>query len=274
MGDILEAQMISNEIDRIKKVYRLRKERGIFWSLFRPEVHFMDFELQRQYLRAFKICGVTEENIGRKKILDAGCGGGRWLRWFQDLGFRQLFGVDIRDQEINEARQLNPGINFYNASISSLSFEDNYFDFVILSEVFSSILEDRLIEDSAKELLRVLAPGGAILFNDNNKKSVENTKINGEHYLRCIKKEDLDKLFPNSQIYFLSFLVNPSLTGALTSVVNRGLFNSIFRRMPFVGKNFNQQKALMIKFPYCLVEMLKHFNAFNIHIFAVIRKTR
>lgn len=265
---------MSNEIDRIKKVYRLRKERGIFWSLFRPEVHFMDFELQRQYLRAFKICGVTEENIGTKKLLDAGCGSGRWLRWFQDLGFRQLFGADIRDQEINEARQLNPGINFCNASISSLPFEDNYFDFIILSEVFSSILEDRLMEDSAKELLRVLASGGAILFNDNNKKAVEKAKIEKEHYLRYVKKEDLVKLFPSSQIHFLSFLVNPSFTGALTSVVNRGLFNSIFRRMPFVGKNFDKHKVLMLKFPYCLVEMFKHFNFFNIHIFAVIRKTR
>lgn len=265
---------MNTEIDRIKQVYRLRKEKGIYWSLFRPEVHFMDFELQRQYMRAFKLCGLTEENIGTKKILDAGCGNGRWLRWIQDLGFRQLFGVDIRDQEINEARQLNPGINFYNTSISSLPFEDNYFDFIILSEVFSSILEDRLIEDSTKELLRVLAPGGAIFFNDNTKTKIEKAKIDGENYLRCIKKEDLVKLFPDSKINFSIFLVNPFFTGALTSIINRGLIKSIFRKTLFFNRAFDKQKVLMIKFPYCFVEMIKHFNFLNIHIFAIIKKTR
>lgn len=265
---------MSTEIERIKKVYRLRKEKGIYWSLFRPEVHFMDFELQRQYMQAFKLCGITEENVSTKKLLDAGCGGGRWLRWFQDLDFRQLFGVDILDQEINEARQLNPSINFYNASISALPFEDNYFDFVILSEVFSSILDNRLIEDSAKELFRILAPGGAIFFNDNVKTKVEKTKIDGEHYLRCIKKEDSVKLFPGSQTNFSFFLVNSLLTGAITSIINRGILKSILRKMSFIKKFFAGQNVLMLKFPYCLVEIIKYFGFLNTHIFAIIKKVK
>ncbi len=264
---------MNNEIDRIKKVYRLRKEKGIHWSLFRPEVHFMDFELQRKYMQAFKLCGIAEENVGAKKLLDAGCGSGRWLRWFQDLGLKQLFGVDIRDQEINEAQKLNPSINFYNASISSLPFEDNYFDFIILSEVYSSILDDRLIEDSAKELFRILAPGGAIFFNDNTKTKVEKTKIDGENYLRCIKREDLVKLFPDAQINFSFFLVNPFFTGVLTSIINRGLANSILRKVSFKNKS-DKQKVLMLKFPYFFVEIAKHFDFLNIHIFAIIRKIK
>ena len=267
-------QEMNAEIDRIKKVYRLRKEKRIYWSLFRPEVHFLDFELQRKYMQAFKLCGVTQENVSTKKLLDAGCGSGKWLRWFQDLGFRQLFGVDILDQEINESRQLNPGINFHNASISALPFEDNYFDFIILSEVFSSILDKRLIEDSARELFRIIAYGGGIFFNDNTNTRIEKTKIDGEHYLRCIKKEDLVKLFPDAQINFSFFLVNPFFTGVLTSIINRGLFRSILRKTPFRNKMIDHQKVLMLKFPYCLVEIAKHFNFLNIHIFAIIRKIK
>lgn len=262
------------ETERIKRIYRLREEKGVFWSLFRPEVHFMDFELQRKYMQAFKICGLSEENVGAKKLLDAGCGGGRWLRWFQDLGFRQLFGVDIRDEEINNARQLNPGINFRNSGISSLPFEDSYFDFIILSEVFSSILDDSLIEVSAKELFRVLAPGGAILFNDNSSKAVDKTKIDGENYLRHIKKEYLIKLFPDSEIRFSYFLVNPFFTGALTSIINRGIINSVLRKTPFLNAAFDKRQVSMIKFPYCLAELLKHFSFLKIHIFAIIRKSR
>ena len=265
---------MKSEVSRIQEVYRQRKEKGIGWSIFDPEVHFMYFELQRKYMETFKLCGVDKKNISQKKILDAGCGDGKFLRWLQDLGFESLFGIDVQDQEIINAQRINPSINFLSGSISNLPFESNYFDFVILSEVFSSILDDRMLSESANEIFRVLSPGGAVIFHDNTRPETTSAKLEGKSYLRHIDKNVLKRLFPQAEINYSYCLVNPLFTGALASVINRGVLNSIFRKIPFLKKASGEKPVLMLRFPYCLAEMLKYFNFLNIHIFAVIQKPK
>lgn len=98
-----------------------------------------------------------------ERILDAGCGYGQWA---VELAGRceRLEGIDINPNMIEIATRYAQRRSITNArftvqSISSLSFPDNHFDFIWCW----GVLMFGPIEDSLRELRRVLKPGGTIL---------------------------------------------------------------------------------------------------------------
>src|ERR1700742_1460330 len=71
-----------------------------------------------------------------RKVLDAGCGGGRNLVYLLQNGF-EVYGIDPDRASVEAvkalSKQLSPGNpldNFKIASIEALPFEDAYFDLV------------------------------------------------------------------------------------------------------------------------------------------------
>jgi SAM-dependent methyltransferase len=96
------------------------------------------------------------------RILDFGCGSGRVLRSFIDMGASQadLFGVDINQERV--AAQ----INFAVFNGWKLDFPDAHFDLVTQFVVFSSIAAPELRQQLALEMVRVLKPGGFVFWWD------------------------------------------------------------------------------------------------------------
>jgi SAM-dependent methyltransferase len=107
-------------------------------------------------------------DLGGWRILDVGCGDGRLLRQFLDLGAlpEDLSGVEIRDQAVEVSRRLSPHINVVLGTGVDLPFPDSTFDLVTQFVVFSSMPEPRLREQIAREIIRVLKPGGYIFWWD------------------------------------------------------------------------------------------------------------
>ena len=97
-----------------------------------------------------------------KKVLDAGCGGGRNAIAMAQLGAAEVYGIDIGRQGIINAGQRATGlgnVEFSEASILEIPFADNTFDLVWCAGVLM-ITDD---EDQAlDELTRVLKPGGLL----------------------------------------------------------------------------------------------------------------
>lgn len=103
------------------------------------------------------------------RILDAGCGFGRNLRFFLTSGF-DVCGVDGSSQAIehlrNMAKELSPGCapeNFRVENVDQMSFAASEFDFVICNAVLHFAKDEAHFERMMLELWRVLKPGG-ILF--------------------------------------------------------------------------------------------------------------
>lgn len=94
------------------------------------------------------------------KVLDAGCGNGKNIKYFNDKC--NIIGIDNCSDFVKICN--DRGYNVINSDIRNLSFENNSFDFIISIAVIHHFdkEEDRIM--SINELIRVLKPGGKLLF--------------------------------------------------------------------------------------------------------------
>ena len=72
-----------------------------------------------------------------QKILDAGCGGGRNMKWFLQNDC-EIYGVDNSQAAIIHLKQMNDSLHplrLQVADLEKLPFEEEYFDHIISSAV-------------------------------------------------------------------------------------------------------------------------------------------
>ena len=182
-----------NEIERIKAAYERRKsqEKGRLYSYFNQANLFVIHQRERAIIHALKQLRLSD--LSDKKILDVGCGSGGFLREFVKYGAKpkNLYGIDLLEERIEKARELNPNIDFRCGDASNLPYEDHFFDMVMQFTVFTSILDCRMKEKIAFEMLRVLKAGGTILWYDYYVNNPWNPDVKG------VKKKEIQGLFPN-----------------------------------------------------------------------------
>lgn len=108
---------------------------------------------KEKYMNAFCI-------DGKKKILEIGCGPGALAqslaRWYPEA---DIIGVDRDTNFINFAKSKADNIQFIEADVTNLPFEDNSFDAVISNTVQEHIEPSKFFS----EQLRVLKRGGVCL---------------------------------------------------------------------------------------------------------------
>jgi len=104
------------------------------------------------------------------RILDLGCGGGVDLLALHGItgGRAELYGVDMTDKALELAKRRMEtlgveGIRLLKGDITSLPFEDGFFDMVTVAWVLHHVLEEELDRIFA-EIKRVLRPGGVFLM--------------------------------------------------------------------------------------------------------------
>jgi SAM-dependent methyltransferase len=95
------------------------------------------------------------------RILDCGCGTGSNLRMLEPFG--RVYGFDLTWRGLQFA-QGNGRRSIAQASIGAIPFQSATFDVVTSFDVFQC-LPDTVERDAAREMARVLKPGGAAVFN-------------------------------------------------------------------------------------------------------------
>jgi 2-polyprenyl-6-hydroxyphenyl methylase/3-demethylubiquinone-9 3-methyltransferase len=123
-----------------------------FHSRFRRDVGSGDVRL-----RALQEC---LEPLAGRRILDLGCGKGRFARQLSAAG-AQVVGVDRSAAMLAEA----VGLDRARASARRLPFADGAFEAVVAVEVFEHL---PAIDVVLREVHRVLRPGGVIAVVDKN----------------------------------------------------------------------------------------------------------
>jgi SAM-dependent methyltransferase len=102
-------------------------------------------------------------------LLDIGCGEGNWISKFISLGAHPAHcaGVDLLDSRVEQARQRLPNpVRLHVGDASNLPFAPASFDLITQFTVFSSILDATMRVRVAREMLRLLRPGGMIVWYD------------------------------------------------------------------------------------------------------------
>jgi SAM-dependent methyltransferase len=101
---------------------------------------------------------------GRSAILDLGCGSTTALP--PSIGHVPRIGLDLLFERLETLNTRHPDFPLICGDGAALPFRDGAFDAVVLSTVFSSVLDDAVRSQIAGEIDRVLRPGGAVIWYD------------------------------------------------------------------------------------------------------------
>lgn len=158
----------NDDVERVRRVYSQRERRlpASYYSLMRSGNLYRAQRLERGLIEALVKAGFDE--LAGASILDVGCGYGDMLRQFQRYGARpeHLVGVDVLSERLDRARDLSPQLRYELIDGVTLPFVDASFDLVMQFTVFSSIVEPQLQSRLAAEMVRVLKPGGCVVWYD------------------------------------------------------------------------------------------------------------
>jgi SAM-dependent methyltransferase len=134
-------------MDRLLELTSLA-ERSHFW--------FRGF---RWFMQPFLARAAT--GVARPRILDCGCGTGSNLTMLEPHG--EVYGFDLTWRGLQFAHE-HGRRRIAQASIDAIPFATGSFDMVTSFDVFQT-LPDHVERQAAREMARVLKPGGAAVFN-------------------------------------------------------------------------------------------------------------
>jgi SAM-dependent methyltransferase len=127
------------------------------------------------------------------RLLDAGCGTGGFLHWALERGsFAGAAGVDIGSAAIELARTRLPTVDLQTAPMHSLPFADDSFDVVVTNDVLQHVPEDE-VDESLRELRRVLGTGGTLLLRTNGARRLRRERADWRAYDRATLVNALER---------------------------------------------------------------------------------
>jgi SAM-dependent methyltransferase len=178
-----------SETDRIARAYEdLEARAGGRWNLSNRGNQAILAERRLLTRRLLDRAGWIP--LGEKRVLEVGSGGGGELAWLRELGASpsRLVGVDLLPDRVAAARRAHPDIEFHNSNAEHLEFADADFDLVMAFTVFSSIFDAAMSANIASEIVRVLRPGGALLWYDVRYDSNSNRNV---HAVKAARLREL-----------------------------------------------------------------------------------
>jgi SAM-dependent methyltransferase len=207
-GERLSAQ--TADAERIRKEYAARAQRTPlgYYSLSNPAVLFARQSRERALLRALGRRGLLP--LRDRRILDVGCGSGQWLVDFETWGARRanLAGIDLIPERVQVARArlaawrtpagelVCDGADIREGDAAMLPWPEESFDIVCQSMAFSSILDGSTRTAVAREMTRVLAGDGVIVWYDMFVRNPRNPNVRGIH------KREIEQLFAGFDLDF------------------------------------------------------------------------
>lgn len=226
------------DADRLRDYYATRlgsQEIAQRSSLSDPAALFSRQRRARVALSLLTAHGVTD--LSSLRLLEIGCGSGDVAAEYYSHGARpsNIHGLDILPNRAAEAAERVPGGRFVVGDGASLPYRDQGFDILLQYTALSSILSPEWRRGVAAEMLRVLRPGGLILWYDFMWNPLNKQTVG-------LRKKDLHELFPNCELEFRRVTLIPPVARRLVRV------------------------------SWWLAETLENLRLFNSHYFVAIRK--
>lgn len=203
-----------SEIERIQQEYADREKRfagSDLYSMFNASHLFAVQQRQRATLKILQKMGIN--SLLDLKLLEIGSGRGRILQEFLNFGMpsRNLYGLDLLMNRLPQAHDLLPASPLVNADGQAIPFRSKSFDLVTQYTALSSILDAVIRERVAAEMLRILKPGGFIIWYDFWLNPA-NSQTHG------IRRAEIRSMFPNCRFEFQKITLAPPLARRLVPI--------------------------------------------------------
>jgi ubiquinone/menaquinone biosynthesis C-methylase UbiE len=203
-----------NDLERLRVEYANREQKfanSVIYSPLDPSNTYYRQQLERHVLRVLNQEGFNP--ISGFSILDVGCGSGGILLNFLSYGSQpeSLHGIDLLSNRLREAKKFLPHLPFVCADGQNLPYPEDSFDIVLQYTALSSILDNRVKKNVAREMLRVLKQSGMILWydfwlNPTNKQT------------RGIRPKEIRLLFPRCNFDFHRITLAPPISRRLVPI--------------------------------------------------------
>ncbi len=198
------------EPDAVLRRYARRAASNRYHPL-NPDVWQTQHERQRALIRLFTRIGWRE--LANKRVLEVGCGGGGNLLELLRLGFQpeHLTGVELLPERIKAACHVLPAsLALHAGDALALDLPVGGFDAVLVSTVFSSLLDDAFQQRLADAMWRWVAPGGGVLWYDFTVDNPRTPDVRGVPLAR------IEALFPQGRVQARRVTLAPPIARAVT----------------------------------------------------------
>ncbi len=239
-GQSVEAKTPANEPDAVVERYARRQSRvpsGRYDPLI-PAVYMAQQERERALIRLIRTAGLAP--VAERRVLEIGCGRGSNLLELIGLGFvpENLVANELLEERAVLARRRLPqGVQVLPGDATELEFENDSFDVVYQSTVFTSLLDSAFQEKLARRMWQWVKPGGGILWYDFVFDNPKNLDVRGVPVRR------IRELFPQADIRRWRVTLAPPISRRVTRL-HPELYR-VFNAFPFlrthvlcwIGKN-------------------------------------
>lgn len=203
--------------ERLAAAYDKRKRiHSGRYSLDNPAARYMLSGRENNVRRILSEIGFGE--LADCRILDVGCGSGGELQNLISYGaaFSNLSGIDMLPERVAAAKSALPCCNIVQGDAASgLPWADNTFDLALQFTVFTSILEPDIKKSLAKEIIRVIKPGGFFIWYDFQFDNPTNKDVKG------VKMPEILELFPGCRVNMKRITLAPPITRAIAPISTR-----------------------------------------------------
>lgn len=214
MNEHSQFSKFEEEAKKIKMRYEKRESiPEDRYSILAPHTYLMLQELEKKIIKIFLRFNLIP--LKEKKLLEIGCGNGMNLLEFIKLGFapNNLFGNDLLPQRIESSRKILPhSVTLIEGDALKLDYENEKFDIIYQSMVFSSILNDEYQNHLAVKMWSWVKKGGGILWYDFSYNNPSNKDVKGVNYSR------IKKLFPQGKIYRYRITLAPPVARKVVKI--------------------------------------------------------
>ena len=199
------------EVARVRAVYAryaANPRKLANWDVRNPGNACMWEEFQEATLALLTHEGI---HLDGASFLDVGCGWGAILGWLAERGAKptKLYGVDLLEDRIAQARENYPDINFSFGDARHLAFPNHFFDVILCVNFFSSILDQTLAAAVAVELQRVMKPTGIITWCDLRYRNPWNPSVH------AYTRQAIRRLFSGCRVVLRSITLLPPIARRL-----------------------------------------------------------
>lgn len=113
---------------------------------------------EEQYGEGTTQTGLMEQSLGHldrdARVLEVGSNIGIQLRILRNLGFENLYGVDVQEYAVRRCRREAPELDVVVGNAFDLPFEDDQFDLAFTNETLITI-HPEYVDDAIDEVVRV-----------------------------------------------------------------------------------------------------------------------